>query len=53
MSFEQTQKSEGLTKRGKVTADSSIRWSCVRDRVGCAGLLAGQEPPGERPRPGL
>lgn len=26
---------------------------CVPDRVGCVGLVTGQEPPGERPRPGL
>lgn len=30
-----------------------VRWSCVPDRLGCVGLVARQEPPGERPRPGL
>lgn len=30
-----------------------MRWSCAPHMVGCPELLAGQEPPGERPRSGL
>lgn len=44
---------EDLIKHENVAADLQVRGSCVPDRVGRAGLVAGQDPPGERPRPGL
>lgn len=39
--------------RGQGVTSKGQRGSFVPDMAGRAGLVAGQEPPGERPRPGL